>query len=246
MRDWQGKRYWIIGASEGLGRSLARQLSRTGASLILSARTEERLAGLVEELPGRARAVAMDVTDQASVDAAVAEVGEVDGIVYLAGAYWPMGADEWDAEKVTVMADVNYLGALRVLGAVVPGMVERDKGHIVITGSQGGFRGLPGAVGYVPSKAALMSLAESMHADLRHTNVEVQLVNPGFIKTRLTDKNDFPMPFLMEPEDAARRFFEHMNSDDFKSNFPTLFSLMTRMSQFLPDWLYYPIVSRRK
>ena len=239
MKTWAGKRYWLVGASEGLGAALAEKMSRAGAHLILSARSRDRLEDLAAALPGAATVLPMDIADDASVKAAAAEAGEVDGIVLLAGVYWPMKATAWDADQAVAMADVNFTGFMRVLGQVVPGMVARDAGHIVITGSLSGFRGLPGAIGYGASKAAVMSLAESMHADLRRTGVEVQLVNPGFIRTRLTDKNDFTMPFIMEPDAAAQAMFDHMNSGLFKRNFPTAFSWVFRLSQFMPDWMYY-------
>ncbi len=245
MREWQGKRYWLVGASEGLGRAVAFRLSRVGAELILSARSEDRLKELAAELPGKASCVTLDVSDRAAVEAAVKEVGEIDGLVYLAGAYWPMKAGDWNADQVETMGEVNYLGAARVIAAVIHPMLKRDAGHIVLTGSLSGFRGLPGAIGYSASKAGLMALAESMHADLRGTGVDVQVVNPGFIRTRLTDKNDFRMPFIMEPDAAAREVFEHMNGGGFKKSFPFLFSLLFRGSQFLPDWLYYPIFARK-
>lgn len=239
MKTWTGKRYWIVGASEGLGEALARKMSSAGAHLILSARNEAKLNELAASLPGPSTVAPMDIADDASVAAAAAQVGEVDGTVLLAGVYWPMPATEWNADNAVAMADVNFTGFLRVLGHVVPAMVARDAGHIVITGSLSGFRGLPGAIGYGASKAAVMSLAESMHADLRRTGVEVQLVNPGFIRTRLTDKNDFTMPFIMEPDAAAQAMFDHMNSGLFKRNFPTMFSWVFRLSQFMPDWMYY-------
>ena len=245
MREWLGKRYWLVGASEGLGRELALLMSRAGAEVIVSARSKDRLDTLVDELPGKGRAVPVDVADLAAVQAAAAEVGEIDGVVYLAGVYWPMAAQDWDNEKADMMGQVNYLGASRVVGAVIGQMVQRDAGHIVLTGSLSGFRGLPGAIGYSASKAGLMVLAESMHADLRRTGVQVQVVNPGFIKTRLTDKNDFKMPFIMEPEAAARELFDHMNSEGFKKSFPMLFSWVFRGSQFLPDWLYFRIFGAR-
>ena len=240
MTDWQGKRYWLVGASEGLGAALAHKINAAGAEVIVSARNAERLEDLVAALPGRARAVAMDVRDDASVTEAAAEVGEIDGLVYLAGVYWPMPSSEWQAEEVTAMADVNFTGAVRVLGAVIPGMVARDAGHVVLTGSLSGFRGLPGAIGYTASKAGVMNLAESMRADLWRTGVRVQLANPGFIKTRLTDKNNFKMPFIMSPEDAAQEMFELMCDDSaFQRHFPRLFSYLFRLSRFLPDWAYY-------
>ncbi len=240
MTDWQGKRYWLVGASEGLGAALAHKINAAGAEVIVSARNADRLEELVQSLPGRARAVAMDVRDDASVTEAAAEVGDIDGLVYLAGVYWPMPSTEWQAEEVTAMADVNFTGAVRVLGAVIPGMVARDAGHVVLTGSLSGFRGLPGAIGYTASKAGVMNLAESMRADLWRTGVRVQLANPGFIKTRLTDKNNFKMPFIMSPEDAAQEMFELMCDDSaFQRHVPRLFSYLFRLSRFLPDWAYY-------
>lgn len=243
MKEWQGKRYWLVGASDGLGAALAQKLNRAGAEVILSARSEDKLADLVAALPGKASYQTMDVADDESVKAAAAAVGTVDGVVYLAGVYWPFGAKEWDADQAVAMADINFTGLMRVMGQVVPAMVARDAGHIVITSSLTGFRGLPGSIGYTASKAGTMSLAESMYADLRKTGVQVQVVNPGFIKTQLTAKNDFKMPFLMEADEAAGEVFEHMNTESFKKSFPWLFSLLFRGSQFLPDWLYYRIFS---
>lgn len=245
IRDWPGKRYWIVGASAGLGRALAMELSKTGAELVLSARDEEALTALSDELPGRSRVVPVDVSSDESVAEAAQAVGDVDGMVYLAGLYWPMDAQEFDAEKAVAMLDVNLTGAARVLGHVLPAMVAKDSGHIVLTGSLSGFRGLPGASGYGASKAGIMSMAETLYADLRLTGVDVQLINPGFIKTRLTDKNDFNMPFIMEPEAAAKQAMDHMQGDDFAVNFPRAFGAMFRLSQFLPDWLYYRIAGRK-
>ena len=244
MREWQGKRYWLIGASEGLGKALAYQLSRAGAEVILSARSEGKLVEAVAEMPGRASYQAIDIADHESVKAAAAAIGEVDGLVLLAGVYWPFGADAWDADKAVAMADINFTGFMRVLGQVVPPMVARDAGHIVITSSLTGFRGLPSSIGYTASKAATMSLAECMYADLRKTGVDVQVVNPGFIKTRLTDKNDFDMPFMMQPEQAAQAMFDHMGTDHFKKSFPMVFSWLFRLSQFLPDWAYYRLFGK--
>jgi NADP-dependent 3-hydroxy acid dehydrogenase YdfG len=182
----------------------------------------------------------VDVRDDTSVARAAQDAGEIDGLIYLAGVYWPMPATGWRPDQVTAMADVNFTGAVRVLGRVVPAMVARDAGHIVLTGSLSGFRGLPGAIGYTASKAGVMNLAESMRADLWRTGVRVQLANPGFIRTRLTDKNDFHMPFIMSPEAAAQEMFELMCDDRaFQRHFPRLFSYLFRASRLLPDWAYY-------
>ncbi|MEP3513170.1 MAG: SDR family NAD(P)-dependent oxidoreductase, partial [Lentilitoribacter sp.] len=145
--------------------------------------------------------------------------------------------------QATAMADINFTGLVRVMGQIVPQFVARNAGHVVVTGSLSGFRGLPGSIGYTASKAGTMSLAECMYADLRRTDVEVQVSNPGFIKTQLTDKNTFNMPFIMPPQEAAEHMFRHMNTKRFKQSFPTLFSWVFRGSQFLPDWLYFRLFS---
>lgn len=243
MRNWQGKRYWLVGASDGLGAALARKMNAAGVHVIVSARSEEKLAALVESLPGPASYEVVDVADDESVRAAAEAVGEVDGVVYLAGVYWPFGAQDWNAKEATAMADINFTGLIRVMGQIVPQMVARDNGHVVITSSLTGFRGLPGSIGYTASKAGTMSLAECMYADLRKTGVQVQVANPGFIKTQLTAKNDFAMPFIMEPEAAAQIMFDHMQTDRFKISFPRVFSWVFRLSQFLPDWIYYRVFS---
>ena len=241
MRQFRGKRYWLVGASEGLGRALAERLSAAGAEVILSARSTERLAEVAASLPGPSLVLPVDVADAASVRGAAAAAGQIDGVVFLAGLYWPMAAQDWNADQVETMCDVNFTGCARVIGAALPAMVARGTGHVVITGSLSGFRGLPGAIGYGASKAGVMALAECMQADLRGSGIVVQVANPGFIRTRLTDKNTFTMPFLMEPAEAADHMFRHMQTDRFKVSFPTVFSWLFRLSQFLPDWAYYRI-----
>ncbi len=243
MKNWVGKRYWIVGASDGLGAAVAEKLSRAGVELVLSARSEDKLEELSDRLPAPSDVVPLDVQDSDAVQTAYKELGHLDGVVFLAGVYWPFGADEWDFDQAETMADVNFTGAMRVVGAVLPDFVARDRGHIVITGSLTGYRGLPGSVAYTASKSGVMAMAECLHCDLRKTGVKVQLVNPGFVKTRLTEKNDFPMPFIMEPEDAAQIVFEHMGNDKFSRAFPRPFSWLFRLSQFLPDWAYYRLFS---
>lgn len=241
MRDFKGKRYWLVGASEGLGLALARKLSAAGAELILSARTAEALQTAAATLPGPATILPVDASSTESVQAAAAQLPDLDGMVFLAGVYWPMRAQDWNAEQAEAMANINFTGCVRAVGAALPGMVARNRGHIVITGSLSGFRGLPGAIGYAASKAGTMVLAESLYADLRKTGVTVQLANPGFIRTRLTAKNDFTMPFIMDPDAAAEIMFRHMAQGGFKISFPTVFSWLFRGGNFLPDWLYYRI-----
>ena len=239
--EFSGKRYWLVGASEGLGRALAHRLSSSGAELILSARDSDRLATLQAELPGQSDIVTVDVRDSAAVDSAVKEAGRIDGVIYLAGVYWPTKSADWDPDQVEAMFDINLTGAARVLGRVVPAFAAEDRGHVVIIGSLSGFRGLPGSIGYGASKSGLMHLAEDIHADLHRTGVKVQLVNPGFIKSRLTDKNAFHMPFIMDAEEAAGQVVAAMRSNRFQTNFPRVFSWVFQVGNFLPASLYYRI-----
>jgi short-subunit dehydrogenase len=239
----KGQTWWLIGASEGLGRALAQAMADRGARLILSARQADKLADLAATLPD-ARALAMDVTDADSVRMAAEQAGEVDGVIYLSGAYWPMRAQDWDSDRVLSMLDVNLNGAVRVMGAVLPGMVARGRGRVLLTGSLSAYRGLPGAIGYGASKAGLMNLAESMQCDLQGTGVQVQLANPGFIRTRLTDLNSFDMPFLMEPEAAAAHMLRILDGRRGTTAFPMLFSWLFRAGRFLPDALWNRIFAR--
>lgn len=230
-------RWWIVGASEGLGRALAQALDAEGASLVLSARSEGRL----RELAGGLRAaevVPLDVTDAASVARALKVAGEVDGLIYVAGAYVPMAALDWDGAAALAMAETNFLGALRVLGGLIPAFLARGSGRVVLVGSLAGFRGLPGAIGYGASKAGLMHLAENLRADLRGTGVIVQMVNPGFIDTRLTRQNSFRMPQLMTPEAAAARVLRAIRSRRFSTSFPAPFAWLFTLGRHLPLRLF--------
>ncbi|TYB77654.1 SDR family NAD(P)-dependent oxidoreductase [Maritimibacter fusiformis] len=240
MPDLKGRRYWLVGASEGLGRALAHALDREGARLVVSARSGDRIEGLAGELTD-AVAVPVDVTDPASVKTALDEAGEIDGLIFSAGAYDPVDAKDWQAEAVRTMAEVNFVGGLNVVGAVLPSMIARKTGHIALIGSLSGFRGLPGAVGYGASKAGLMHLAENLKIDLRGTGISVQRMNPGFIRTRLTEKNDFKMPQIMEPEDAAARVVAAMKSGRFSTSFPAPFSWLFTLGQHLPLGLFHRI-----
>lgn len=231
------KRYWLIGASDGLGRALARALDAEGAALVLSARSKDKLDELALGLQN-ARTLPLDVTGADAIARAAAETADCDGLIYCAGAYEPMAAQDWNAEAAMQMVEVNFLGALRVLGHAAPRMAQAGQGHIMLVGSLSGFRGLPGAIGYAPSKAALMNLGESLYADLRKTGVKVQIASPGFIRTRLSEKNDFPMPQIMAPEDAAAHVLRAMKGNRTHTAFPRPFSLLFTLGRLLPAPLF--------
>lgn len=241
MIEWSNKRYWIVGASEGLGLALAKKMSEAGASLVLTARNEARLKEIAASLPNKAEVLPLDITNLAAVKKSAKMLKNLDGFVFLAGAYWPMSAQEWDIGKVTKMVNVNLIGALHTLEVILPMFIEKNRGHLVFTGSLAGYRGLPAALGYGSSKAAIVNLSETLRYDLKETSIKVQLINPGFIKTRLTDKNKFKMPQIMAPEDAAEKMFSNMNKNNFSSSFPAPFSWLFRVSRVLPDSIYFKL-----
>ena len=228
-----GKTYWLIGASDGLGAALAKELDRLGVTLILSARNAEKLRALAEALKD-ATVLPLDVTETQSVKEATHAIGQIDGIVYLAGAYEPMNAKAMNAEIAIQMIDVNMNGAIRAVGQVLPQFLVQNHGHIVLIGSLSAFRGLPGAIGYGASKAGLLSFAESLAVDLRDTKIKVQIINPGFIKSRLTDKNSFAMPQIMSADFAAKKVIKAMRSRRFNTAFPRPFSWLFLGMRVLP------------
>lgn len=243
--EFRGKTYWIIGASQGLGAEIARQLVAAGADVVISARSSDKIEALAADLGPAARAITVDASDSESLRDAIASIGSLDGMVYAAALYWPMEAKAWDQDHFEAMIDVNLTGAARSVHVVLPVFKKQQNGHIVLIGSLAAYRGLPGAIGYSTSKSGLMSLAETMRLDLRGTGIHVQLANPGFIKTRLTDKNEFNMPSIMTPEYAAGEVVTLMKSRRFKRNFPRVFGFIMRSLIALPDFIYFRLFTNR-
>lgn len=243
-----GKTIWLVGASEGIGRELAIQLAQQGARLIISARNADRLDSLLPELSGDHHlAVACDVSHPDSIANAWAAIAPqaIDMVIYNAGTYDPMPADQMDLAKIQMMVDVNLNGALRVLSHVIPYFTARQFGHIALVGSIAGYRGLPGAMGYSLSKAALINLAECLRCDLQKYHIGIQIINPGFVKTRLTDKNDFPMMNVITPELAARRIVRDLARKKFEIRFPWALTTLFKFFRLLPNTLYFGVMAKR-
>jgi short-subunit dehydrogenase len=239
-----GRRYWLVGASAGLGHAIARKLADEGASLVLSARNAAELQALAGQLSTECMVAPCDVQDRSSVEAAIRAAPPIHGVIFCAGVYDPLRAQDWDAEKIETMCDVNFTGCARVLGAALPSLLDQGHGHIVLIGSLAGLRGLPGSQGYGASKAGVIHMAQQLRVDLPSDRFTVQLMNPGFIRTRLTDKNAFPMPFLMSPENAAHRIVQAMHTRRFSTCFPGRFAALFHLIGLLPDILYTPIARR--
>lgn len=239
-----------MGASEGIGRELAIQLAQLGCVLGLSARNQARLEELRALCQGKAHVLAAcDVTDLNSLRSAwevmTASWGAPDIIIYNAGTYDPMPAQKFDYPKIEAMVDVNFRGALRLLDCILPTLIQKQSGHIVLVGSVAGYRGLPDAMGYGASKAALIHLAENLMCDLQPYGIRTQIVNPGFVKTRLTDKNNFAMPGMISPQQAATHIINGMQSNRFEISFPLVFATIMNMLRVLPSGLYFKLVGAK-
>ncbi len=243
----RNKKVWLIGASEGIGLAVAQLLAQQGAVLALSARQHDKLTALAATLAGNGHLVlATDVQNQASVAEAYrvlrAHWGMPDLVLYNAGYYEPMTTKDFSLPLVEKMLDINLGGALRVLGEILPDFIAANSGHIALVGSIAAYRGLPGAIGYGASKAALLHLAENMAVDLQHTNIKVQIINPGFVKTRLTAKNDFAMPQIMESTQAAAHIVKGLQTSEFEIAFPWAFSTLLKLARLLPASIYFRLM----
>jgi len=247
ISDWRGKRVWLMGASSGIGEALARKLADAGADVALSARRAERMAELAQGMPN-ALVLPCDATDAAALDAAreriVASWGGVDLAVYLAGDYVPMRAWEFERQAAERMIAVNLTGAMAFAAALTPLLLKQERGQIAFVSSVAGYRGLPKALVYGPTKAALINFAETLWLDLAPRGIGVRLINPGFVATQLTAQNDFAMPALLTPDDAAAEILRGFATDAFEIHFPKRFTRLLKVLRLLPYRLYFPLIRR--
>lgn len=247
LRDWRGLHVWVVGASSGIGEATARALARQGALVSVSARSEAALQALVNEGQGRIQAFPLDVTDAAAVREAAQSLqrrGPLDLMVYCAGHYRAMRADAMDLIDMERHLDINYRGALNVLDAVLPAMLARGSGHVSLISSVAGFRGLPKSLAYGPTKAALTNLAENLYIDLQPRGLGVSVVHPGFVQTPLTAQNDFQMPALITPDQAAEAMLAGWSRGHFDIHYPKRFTRWMKLLRVLPYRLYFPVVRR--
>ena len=246
INDWRGKTVWLVGASSGIGRATAHALHVQGAKVIVSARNQQALDIFAADHPG-ATVLAMDAADAASVEVAAKIVlcaGPLDLVLYCAGYYKEMRATQFDLASMLQHNQVNYMGALYVLSAVLPHFLARKAGHISLVSSVAGFRGLPQGLAYGPTKAALINLAETLYVDLQDSDIGVSLICPGFVETPLTAQNKFSMPGLIKPEQAADEILRGWAKGQFEIHFPKRFTLLMKALALLPAALYFPVIRK--
>ena len=239
---------WITGASSGIGRALALRLAADGRRVVASARRGEELNALAAIAPGAIAPWPLDITDRAAVQAALpaieAQHGPVTLAVLNAGTHRPLSARNFNASTMRELVEINLMGAVNCLEAVLAVMRPRRAGQIAVVSSLAGYRGLPTAAAYGATKAALINMCEALKPECDTLGIKLQLVNTGFVRTPLTDLNPFPMPFLIELDAAVERIIAGLASDRFEIAFPHRFALILKLLRLLPYWLYFPIVKR--
>jgi short-subunit dehydrogenase len=249
ITDWSNKRVWVIGASTGIGAALASLLHAQQAKVAISARRADKLDEMVKGF-GAARALALplDITKVETIKSAeqalIAKWGGYDLVVFMAGDYTAMRAWELDLKVAQQMIDINWGGFMNGLSVVIPTLMKQKAGGIALVSSVAGYRGLPKSLVYGPTKAALINLAETLYLDLKDKGLDIYVINPGFVKTPMTDKNDFEMPSIITPEAAALEIEKGFAKGEFEIHFPNRCSNMLKTLRLLPYSLYFPAIKK--
>lgn len=238
---------WLVGVSSGIGEALAFKMANAGWQVAISARTEVALQTM-QEKHAALYAYPCDVTQAGQLQAVFqqveSELGAVELCLFNAGDYTPMPLPAFDIDLFRRLIEVNYMGVVNGLNAVIPTMTGRKTGQILLTASIAGYCGLPKSAPYSASKAAVINLAESLHLELKQKGVLLRVINPGFVRSPLTAKNDFNMPFLLEPEQAAEAIMKAIPKTSFEIRFPLMFALMMRSLSMLPYTLYFKLTKK--
>ena len=244
---------WITGASKGIGRALALEYAARGYTVAVSARTGPQLDSLREDAlkhgyPGPIHPFVLDVTDEAACEQAVADIesalGPINQAVLNAGTHQPVTLQNFSCAPFRKLMGLNFFGVLNTLVPLMSRFRARRSGTIGVVSSLAGYVGLPGACAYGASKAALINMCEALKVELAREGVALKLICPGFVKTPLTDQNDFPMPFLITAEQAARSIAEGMGSRRFEIVFPFAFGMCMKLLRALPYRLLWPLTRR--
>ena len=246
---FSGKRVWVIGASSGIGEACAKALLIQGAKVALSSRRIERLNQIaLNGDTNQSLVIPLDVTNDQQIQDSYKSIlgawGGIDLLLFVSGVYTPLRADNFDIKIAERTIDANLLGPMRAVALVVPDMLKAHSGHIAIVGSVAGYSGLPKALAYGPSKAAIINFCENLYYDLLPTGVSVHMISPGFVATEATAQNDFEMPALISAEVAAQEILAGIQKGEFDIHFPKRFSRFLKFLRILPYPIYFWIVRR--
>ena len=242
------KNIWITGASSGIGNALAIKFAKEGWQVAASARRDNLLKELNNQYPN-IHTFPLDVTDSEKCKTVFNEIinklGDIEICVFCTGMHDPKSERSLNLEKIKKIMEVNYFGTINSINAVYDNFKKKKSGHISVISSVAGYRGLPTGGGYCASKSALTTFAESLYFDLKRYNVRVSIIHPGFIKTPMTDQNDFPMPMIKSPEFAADQIFKGLTKlNAFEIHFPKQFTYIMKILQIMPNWLYFKILKK--
>jgi len=242
------KKIWITGASSGIGKALAIKFANEGWQVAASARRENLLQELNKN-NSNIHSFPLDVKNEDETKKVFQNILEklqtIDLCVFCTGIHDPESEKKLSIEKIREIMETNFFGTLNCIMAVNNYFRKKENGHISIVSSVAGYRGLPAASGYCASKSALTSLAESLYFDFKRYNVRISLVSPGFIKTPMTDKNEFPMPFIKSPEFAAEKMFHGLTKKNaFEIHFPFIFTTMMKLLKIMPNWMYFFLIGK--
>lgn len=244
---------WITGAGTGIGRATALRLAEQGSDVVISGRRLEVLQQVADDAKsagyiGRILPLVMDVTqpgaNRQALDRIEAQWRLPDLVIFNAGNHQPMPLGQLSVETCRGLMEINFLAVMAGLEAVIPRMQARGQGQIACVASLAGYRGLPTAAAYGASKAALINACEALAVELQGSGVQLQVVNPGFVRTPLTDLNEFEMPQLISPEEAAYQLVKGLGSRRFEIRFPHGFARTLALLRMLPYWLYFKLIKR--
>ena len=242
---------WVTGAGKGIGRQLALELAKDGWLVAASARTESDLNRLINDaaaFEGAVKAYPVDVTSEQQIKELIHEIeislGEIDLAILNAGTYIRFGAAEFTVNKFYTQWNVNVMGTINCFVYIMEKMKPRKSGHVVVVSSLSAYRGIPMASGYGASKAALTNMCEALKPELEQFGIKLSVVHPGFVRTPLTSRNKFPMPFLMEVDVAARRIIKGIKKDKFEIAFPMPFAIFMKVIRRLPYPIYFAMTRR--
>lgn len=247
MNQYTDETIWIVGASNGIGEALAKFYNELGVNLIISARNHQKLNTIRTTLK-KCQVIPLDIGDLQSIKNACIQLEnqgiKPNRIIVMAAIYEPTKIENMPLEKMAQTIQINLIGTIQFVHQIIPLLKKQKKSQIALCGSVAGYIGLPKGQPYSATKAGIINFAESLKAELNNTPIDVKLINPGFVKTQLTDKNKFDMPFIIDPEVAAKHIAKGLESRQFEIHFPKKFTLIMKIIRMLPYTLALNIIKK--